>query len=289
MRFACRAFFLLVLSALGASPLWSQAAADSSTSFAPLEHWRQSVAAGDTATLASLYSTQPPVGVKVGKTESTGADEELGFWKERKEAGLDTLTLDDLDLKAAPDGGQQVVFQAEMTGKPGASKGRTWYVLEAQLWQKQENTWRIVRIMRDQVRRLRQPLRLDPALYPADVDAKAELKEALAKAVKSGQRVLLVFGANWCYDCDVLDLAFHHPDLKPFLEKNYVVVHVDIGKADKNLDLAERFHVPLDKGIPALAVLKSDGTLLYSQQNGEFESARSLAPEDLQAFLEKWK
>ncbi len=126
-------------------------------------------------------------------------------------------------------------------------------------------------------------------LYPPEADAKAELKQALGQAAKTGRRVLVVFGANWCYDCHVLDLAFHHPDLQPFLEKNYVVLHVDIGRADKNLDMAERFQVPLDKGIPALAVLKSDGTLLFSQKNGEFESARSLAPEDLQALLEKWK
>lgn len=286
MRFACRLLSTLIL---GMSPLWGQAVVDHASSFEPLERWRHTVVAGDGTALASLYSTEPPVDIKVGKTEGTGADGELLFWKERKEAGLDSLTLADLDMKAVADGSQQVIFQAEMSAKPGTAKGRTWYVLEAQLWQKQENTWRIVRIMRDEVRRLRQPLRLDPTLYPADVDAKAELKEALAKAVKSSRRVLLVFGANWCYDCDVLDLAFHHPDLRPFLEKNYVIVHVDIGKADKNLDLAERFHIPLEKGIPALAVLRSDGTLLYSQQNGEFEAARSLAPEDLQAFLEKWK
>lgn len=39
----------------------------------------------------------------------------------------------------------------------------------------------------------------------------------------------------------------------------------------------------------ALAVLDSNGKLLFSQPQGEFESARSLAPEDLSAFLIKWK
>jgi thiol-disulfide isomerase/thioredoxin len=284
-----RSLFLFLLSMLGASSVHAQTVTGSAAQFEPLEHWRHTVVAGDAAALASLYSTQPPVDVKIGKTESKGAGEELSFWQERRQAGLESLVLDDQNVETMADGSRQVIFQAEMTGRPGMDKARTWYVLEAQLWQKQQNTWRIVGVLRDQVRRLRQPMRLDPGLYPANVDAKAELSEALGSAAKSGKRVLLVFGANWCYDCDVLDLAFHHPDLQPFLEKNFVVVHVDIGKADKNLDLAERFHIPLEKGIPALAVLNRDGTLLYSQQNGEFESARSLAPEDLQAFLEKWK
>ena len=58
---------------------------------------------------------------------------------------------------------------------------------------------------------------------------------------------------------------------------------------DKNLDVAQKYKVPVDKGVPALAVLAPDGTLLYSQQHGEFESARNMDPDDLIAFLKKWK
>jgi len=101
--------------------------------------------------------------------------------------------------------------------------------------------------------------------------------------------VLIVFGANWCYDCHVLDLAFHRPDLTSVLQKNYEVVHVDVGEGDKNQDIMQQYNVPMKKGIPALAVLDGHGKLLYSQQGGEFEKARSLAPEDLLTFLNKWK
>jgi hypothetical protein len=38
-----------------------------------------------------------------------------------------------------------------------------------------------------------------------------------------------------------------------------------------------------------LAVLGPDGSLLYSQKNGEWESARSMDPEDIITFLDKWK
>ena len=52
-------------------------------------------------------------------------------------------------------------------------------------------------------------------LYPDDADARAEIKEAEQKAAGDHKRVLLVFGANWCYDCHVLDLAFHCPISRP--------------------------------------------------------------------------
>jgi hypothetical protein len=36
-------------------------------------------------------------------------------------------------------------------------------------------------------------------------------------------------------------------------------------------------------------VLDSDGKLLYSQKQGEFENARALSQDDFIAFLNKWK
>ena len=126
-------------------------------------------------------------------------------------------------------------------------------------------------------------------IYSERADAHAEIKEALQKAAAEHKRVIVVFGANWCYDCHVLDTAFHRSDLAPILSANYEVVHVDIGKGEKNQDLMRKYEVPMKRGIPGLAVLDTDGKLVYSQKNGEFENARALAPEDFLAFLNKWK
>jgi thioredoxin-related protein len=127
-------------------------------------------------------------------------------------------------------------------------------------------------------------------IYPDDADAHAEIREAEQKAAVEHKRMLLVFGANWCYDCHVLDLAFQRPDLAPVLAAGYELVHVDLGPDEKkNADIVKQFDVPLNKGIPVLAVAESDGTLVISQKNGEFEDARSLAPQALLEFLNKWK
>ena len=67
-------------------------------------------------------------------------------------------------------------------------------------------------------------------------------------------------------------------------------MHVDLGDDEKkNADLVKQFEIPLDKGIPALAVAESDGKLVVSQKNGEFEDARGLTPDALREFLNKWK
>ena len=134
-----------------------------------------------------------------------------------------------------------------------------------------------------------QSVKQEKEIYNDRADARAEIREALAKATAEHKRVIVVFGANWCYDCHVLDKAFHSSELAPILAANYEVVHVDVGEGDKNQDLMKQYQVPMKKGIPSLAVLDSSGKLLYSQQGGEFEKARALAPEDVLAFLNKWR
>jgi hypothetical protein len=58
---------------------------------------------------------------------------------------------------------------------------------------------------------------------------------------------------------------------------------------DHNLDVAQQYGVPINKGVPALAVLSSKGTVLYSQKTGEFEDMRHMDASSVTAFLEKWK
>jgi hypothetical protein len=134
---------------------------------------------------------------------------------------------------------------------------------------------------------LQAPAQPNPQLYRADVDARQEIAEATAAAGKSHKRVLLVFGGNWCSDCHVLDNAFHRPSIAPLLNSSFVVVHVDVGEYTRNLDLAEKYHIDLKKGVPSVAVLDGRGGFLYS--TSEFEKARLLSEEDVVQFLNKWK
>ncbi|HZE79901.1 MAG TPA: thioredoxin family protein [Candidatus Polarisedimenticolia bacterium] len=134
---------------------------------------------------------------------------------------------------------------------------------------------------------LQAPAQPNPQLYKADANAAQEIRQALAAAGKQHKNVLLDFGGNWCLDCHVLDNAFHQPRIAPLLNSNYVLVHVDVGKYEKNLDLAKKYHVDLEKGVPSLAVLDAKGNVLYATR--DFERARVMSEEDVIQFLDKWK
>lgn len=253
------------------------------SAFAPLEQWKTAVLTGDAAALQSLYSTTPAMQVTTASGPSD-AGAETNFWiglKARK------VNLDVIQTASPKPGVQVIVFQAEV--ESGASKERILYITEAQGWQQQADQWHLAVVKRTDPAHLKQPANKDKNIYPAGVDAHAELKEAEDKAAKEHKRVLLVFGANWCYDCHVLDMAFQRPDFLPVVGR-YEIVHVDIGEdGKKNADLAKQFEVPLNKGVPALAVVESTGKLAVSQKNGEFENARAMTPDALLEFLNNWK
>jgi thioredoxin 1 len=285
MRFQrrCVAPILLAL-AMATVSLSCAGQATSQPAFPPLEQWKAAVISGNAAALQALYSTNPPAQVATGAGASS-VTSEVAFWIGLK---VRRMNLSILQSESPEAGVQQVIFEAEVHTSAGPG-GRTLYVTEGQLWQKQGEQWRIVGTKRSDTTKLQQPTSTSKVIYAPGVDAHVEIKHALELAAKAHKRVLVVFGANWCYDCHVLDLAFHRPDVAGVLQQNFEVVHVDVGEGDKNQDLMQQYQVPMKRGIPAVAVLDGNGKLLYSQKGGEFERARALAPEDVLQFLNKWK
>lgn len=126
-------------------------------------------------------------------------------------------------------------------------------------------------------------------IYSETANPTADIAAALVQAKRDHKRVILDFGGDWCGDCQVLDIYFHQAPNAELLEKNFVLVHIWIGHMDANLAVPEKYGVPINKGVPALAVLAADGKLLYAQKFGEFERMRHMEPASVTEFLEKWK
>ena len=278
--FGSVAFLLLLASYIAGQT--SSSPSKSTAPFAPLEQWKSAVISGNAAALKAMYSSNPPAKVQTVSGDSS-TDADISFWTGLKARKIKLNVLESTSPQA---GLQQVVFEAEVHS--GAAADHVVYVTEGQLWQQQGGGWKLVGTKRSDASKLEQPTSTSKLIYTPGIDAHEEIKQALARAAKEHKNVLIVFGANWCYDCHVLDLAFHRPDLAPVLQRNYEVVHVDIGEFNKNLDLMQQYNAPMQK-VPSLAVLNDKGKLLYSQQGGEFSKARALAPEDILAFLNKWK
>jgi thioredoxin 1 len=126
-------------------------------------------------------------------------------------------------------------------------------------------------------------------IYPSPGQAATDIRAALTSAAAGHKHVILDFGGNWCTDCHVLDIYFHDSANGPILAANYVLVHVNVGRMNENLDIAERYQIPIKRGVPALAVLGERGELLFSQKIGEFEAMRGMQSSAVTDFLVRWK
>ena len=116
-------------------------------------------------------------------------------------------------------------------------------------------------------------------VYNEQADARADINVALSSAQAQRKNVLVVFGANWCGDCRALEHKMSEGSLAGHVDKRFVIVKVNVGRFDRNTDLAAQMGVPLKKGIPAVAVLSPDGEVRSATSGGELADARSMGDE----------
>jgi len=111
-------------------------------------------------------------------------------------------------------------------------------------------------------------------IYDEKADAKADINAALGRAKMNHSRVLIQWGANWCGWCRLLHHLFESdPEIRHELLYEYEIVLVDIGKWDKNRDLAKKYGADLENnGVPFLTILDSDGKVVINQESGTLET-----------------
>ena len=107
----------------------------------------------------------------------------------------------------------------------------------------------------------------------------------LSSARKSGKRVLLALGGNWCHDSRGLAKKFETKPLKQLIDTNFELVWVDVGQRDRNLDVARRFGVEKLLGTPTVLVLSPEGQLLNADTVFDWRTADSRSMDDAISYF----
>ncbi len=123
--------------------------------------------------------------------------------------------------------------------------------------------------------------------YNETADAKLDIKQALTAATEAKTPVIVVFGANWCGDCKALDLAMKNGANAPLFSRDFKIVKIDVGRFDKNVDVAKSYGVPLEKGIPAVVILSAKNEVLYATKDGELANARTRGDKGIYEFFKR--
>ena len=125
--------------------------------------------------------------------------------------------------------------------------------------------------------------------YEDPAEVQTGLATAQAQAAREGKRVAVVFGADWCPDCYAFESSLKHRLVAPIVQPAYVFLKVSVGNRNRNIDLMESYGMAVENGIPAVAILDPDGSLLVSQRHGEFRNASALlSVAEIVSFFHRW-
>jgi thioredoxin-related protein len=123
--------------------------------------------------------------------------------------------------------------------------------------------------------------------YDPKRDADKDIRTAVAEAERTGKRVLLEVGGEWCSWCHILDRYFDaNPKLTELRDRNYITTKINFSEDNQNEKVLSRY--PRIQGYPHIFVLDSNGKLLQSQNTAELEEGESYNLDRFRAFLNKW-
>jgi thiol-disulfide isomerase/thioredoxin len=123
--------------------------------------------------------------------------------------------------------------------------------------------------------------------YDENADAKAAVALALTRAVTDRKFVLIDFGGNWCPDCRVTAGVLAMKQVHPWIEKNFIVVPVDVGRMNKNLDIAQTYNLKI-QAVPTIVILDGKGRMLNAGNPDALKDARGMTPQAVVDTLNGW-
>ena len=132
-------------------------------------------------------------------------------------------------------------------------------------------------------------LTVPDAPYDEKANADAQVDAAIARAKKSGKRVMIDLGGNWCADCRIMAGLMELPEMERFLNAHYEIVSVDVGRFNRNLQIPARYGITQRlEGVPAFLVVTTEGKLVNAGRVSAIQDARHMTPQALADWLAQW-
>ena len=127
-------------------------------------------------------------------------------------------------------------------------------------------------------------------VYDEKANADQVVDAAMAKAKQTHKLLLIDEGGNWCPDCVVLHNLMLVPAMQKFMDAHYVVAMVDVGKFDRNPQIAARYgYTERLKGVPTILVVNpATNKVINSEQVFALSNAGHQTPQDLADYLAQW-
>lgn len=127
------------------------------------------------------------------------------------------------------------------------------------------------------------------ALYDETANAMQQITAATAQAALEHKHVLCQVGGNWCPWC-IRFARFVQEDtaISHIMDNNYVYIHVNYSKNNKNEQAMQYLGNPARFGFPVLVVLNEEGKVIHIQNSAYLEEGNSYSAVKVKECLQQW-
>ena len=127
-----------------------------------------------------------------------------------------------------------------------------------------------------------------PLPYDEKVVDSLQLDEFIDLSISKGKQPVVIFGGNWCPDCRILEGTLAMPTIKKFLQQHYQVMHIDIGRYNRNMELMDHLNIESKKGVPRVVILDLEKNIVNSSTSSEWTTARDRKQQEIYNYFQKF-
>jgi thioredoxin-related protein len=125
--------------------------------------------------------------------------------------------------------------------------------------------------------------------YDEKINAMEQIDKALEQIRGTHRLLICQVGGNWCPWCLKFNKFINEDkEISQFVADNFVYIHVNTSKANKNYEAMKRLGNPGRFGYPALVVLNEEGRVLHIQNSAYLEDGQSYDRKKVLAFFQNW-
>ena len=78
------------------------------------------------------------------------------------------------------------------------------------------------------------------------------------------------------------------PTIKKFLQQYYRIIHIDIGRYDRNMELMNHLNIEPKKGVPRVVILDFKKNIVNSSTSSEWTTARDRKEQEIYDYFQKF-
>ena len=116
-----------------------------------------------------------------------------------------------------------------------------------------------------------------------------DLRNFINNTIDNNKQPVVIFGANWCPDCRILSAVLELPTVKRYIDTNFRIMYIDLGRYDMNMSLMEVFDIMPQQGIPRVVILNKKNEVLNIKDTGEWTTARSRTKQEIFNYFQEYK